>query len=100
MEKFVKLIQAVFQKVHLVEDCTWQTVFPIPNGDKEFCGIGMVEVLWKTVTGILNRRLTVEIQFQDTLHGFHTGRGKGTASLEPKLLQYLTDIMEEVLYTT
>ena len=39
------------------------------------------------MTGILNRRLTVVNKFYDTLHGFHMGRGTGTASLEASLLQ-------------
>ena len=39
--------------------------------------------------GILNRLLTENIQFYNTLHGFRMGRGTGTASLEAKLLQQL-----------
>ena len=33
-----------------------------------------------------------------TLHGFHTVRGTGTASLEGKVLQHPMDRREEVLY--
>ena len=49
----------------------------------------MVKVLWKTVMGI---------QFHGTFHGFCTGRGTGTASLEAKLLQKLTAMREDILY--
>ena len=49
--------------------------------------IGLVEVLWKTVTGIMNRRLAAEIQFYDMLHVFCTVRDTSTVSLEAKLLQ-------------
>ena len=37
--------------------------------------------------GILNRRLTAKIQFHNIFHGFRTGKGTGTASLEANLLQ-------------
>ena len=42
----------------------------------------MVEVLWKTVTSLLNHRLTTAINFHDVLHQFCTGRGTGNADLE------------------
>ena len=57
----------------------------------------MVEILWKTMTGILNLRLTAAIHFHDSLHGFHTGIGTGKASLEANLIQQLMDMREEVL---
>lgn len=60
--------------------------------------MGLVEVLWETVTGILNRRLTAAIQFHNTLHGFRTVRGTGTAYLESKMLQQLMAMREEFLY--
>ena len=57
-----------------------------------------MEVLWKTVTVILNHRLTMVIKFHDNLHDFHSGIGTGTASIESKLLQHLMAMREEVLY--
>ena len=57
-----------------------------------------MEVMWNTVTGILNLHLMSEIKFHNTLHGFYMGRGTGDASLESKLLQQLMDMREEVLY--
>ena len=50
------------------------------------------------MTGILNFRLAVAIQFHDTLYGFCTGRGIGTASLEGNMVQQLMEMREEVLY--
>ena len=32
------------------------------------------------------------------IHGFKSGRGKGTASLKVKLLHQLTVMMEDILY--
>ena len=57
-----------------------------------------MEFLWNTVMTILNLRLTMVIQLHNTLHGFHTDRGTGTASLEANMLQHLMAIREEVLY--
>ena len=57
-----------------------------------------MEVMWKVVAVILNRRLTSSITFHDVLHGFRAGCGTGTATLEAKLLQQLAAMREEVLY--
>ena len=59
----------------------------IPKGGNEYCGIGLVEVMWKVVTVILKRRLTASITFHDFLHGIRAVSGTGTATLEAKLLQ-------------
>ena len=83
------MIQSVFREGHLTEECTWNTVVLIPKGFGDLCGIGLVEVLWKMVTAI---------QFRNTLHGFCTVRGTGTAYLKSKLIQNLMEMREEVLY--
>ena len=57
-----------------------------------------MEVLWKTVTLILNIRIMEAIKFHDTPHIFRTGRGMGTASSKAKLIQMLMDMWEDVLY--
>ena len=54
--------------------------------------------MWNTVMVILNLRLTMVIQLHDTLHGFHTGRVTGTASLEANLLQHPMAMRKKVLY--
>ena len=70
----------------------------IPKEKGDYRGIGLVEVMWKVVAVILNRRFTSSITFHDVLHGFRAGRGTGTATLEAKLLQQLAAMREEVLY--
>ena len=45
----------------LAEECYFQTIILIPNEDGDFCGIRLAEVVWKTVTGILNCRLAAAI---------------------------------------
>ena len=90
----VELRQTAFQERDLAEEATWQAVVLNTKGKGDYQGIGLVEVLWKVVAVILNRRLT----FHDVLHGFRAGRGTGTAILEAKLLQQLAAMREEVLY--
>ena len=75
----------------------WQAVVLIPKGKKEYRGLGLLEVMWKVVAEILNRRLTASITYHDFLHGFRAGRRICTATLEAKLLQQLSALMEEVL---
>ena len=65
---------------------------------KYYCGIGLMEVMWKVVAESLNCRLTASITFHDFLHGFWEGHGTGTSTLEAKLLQNLAALREEVLY--
>ena len=55
-----------------------------------FCGIGIIKVLWKTVTGIMNFLLALDIAFLNILNGFRDVKVIGTSSLEAKLLQKLT----------
>ena len=97
-DKVVRMIQVAFCRGHLEEKYTWKTVVLTPKGNGDSRGIGFVEVLWKTVTGILNCCLMSAIQFQNKLRGYQAGRGTRTASLESKPLQQLMETMKEVLY--
>ena len=94
----VELIQTAFRDGDLAEEATWQAVVLIPKGKGDYRGIGLVEVMWKLVVVILNRRFTSSITFHDVLHGVRAGRGTETATLEAKLLQQLAAMREEVLY--
>ena len=76
----------------------WQAVVLITKAKKDYRGIGLVEVMWKVVSEILNRRLTASITFHDFLHEFWAGHGTGTSTLKDKLIQQLEALMEEVLY--
>ena len=70
----------------------------IPKGGKYYCGIGLVEVMWKVVEAVLNLLLMASITFYNFLHGFRAGRGAGTYILEAKLHQQLAALREEVLH--
>ena len=93
----VDLIQTAFCKLKMAEEATWQAVVLIPKGKKDYWGIGLVEVMWKVVAAILNRRFTASITYHNFLHGFRAGHGTGTATLEAKLLQQHAALREEVL---
>ena len=97
-EMVVGLIQAEFCEGHLTKDCAWKTTVLISKGNGDFCGMRLVKLLWKTVTGILNCRLAATIQIKYTLHGFCMGTCIGTASLKAKLLQQLMALIKKVMY--
>ena len=92
------MVQTTFRDGDLAEEATWQALVFIPKGNKDYPGIGLVEVVWKVVVAILNFRFTSSITYHDALHSFMEGRGTGTATLEAKLLQQLAAMKEEVLY--
>ena len=71
---------------------------PASQGEKDYRGIGLVEVMWKVVAEILYRRLTASITFHNFLHGFWAGRCTGTATFKAKLLQQLEALRDQVLY--
>ena len=60
--------------------------------------IGIVEVLWKAVSGVANFWIGAVVDLHDMLHGFKAGRGTGTASLEARIIHQITEMGEEVLY--
>ena len=78
------------------EESTWQAVVLIPKGEKDYRGIILVEVIWKVVAVILNRRFRSSIAYHDNLHGFRAVCGTGTATLEAKMIQQLAAMREEV----
>ena len=95
--RVVELVQTAFRDRDLAEEATWQVVVLIPKGKKYYRCIVLMEVMWKVVAAILNRRFTASITYHHALHGFRAGRGTGTATLEAKLLQQLAALREEVL---
>ena len=55
-EKVIAIIQADFRGGELAAPFAWQTVVMIPKGGgTDFSGIGLVEVLWKAISIIINR---------------------------------------------
>ena len=99
-EKVAEIEQVECWERSLAKEYAWQTVVIIPKGDdKEFHGIGLVEVLRKAKTRIIIWRLTAVITYHDSLHDFRKGRGMGTAIFEAKMLHQMTSMIEAVLHT-
>ena len=63
-----------------------------PEGNGEFCGIGLMNILWKAVLVVANFRIGAVVDFHDTLNGFRAGRVTRTTSLKSNLLQQPTVI--------
>ena len=58
----VELVQTEFRDGDLAEEATWQAVVLILKGKGDYRGIGLVEVMWKVVALILNRRFTSSVR--------------------------------------
>ena len=80
-EMVVELVQLSFQDGVIAEEVTYKVVVLIPKGGGDYRGTGLMEVIWKAVAVILNRRLTVAITHHESLHRFRVGRGTGNATL-------------------
>ena len=98
-EMLVELVHMAFRYGVLAEEATWQVVVLIPKGGGDYHVIGLVEVVWKAVAAIINRRFTALTTYHEYLHGFWAGRGMGTVTLEVKLLHQVTAMSEEILHT-
>ena len=98
-EKVIAIIQVDLRGGELTALCARKTVTMIPKGGgTKFREIGLVEILWKAISGIINHRIPSCIQFHDTLHGFSVGRGTGTATLKANLRQQIISMRDTVLH--
>ena len=59
----------------------------------DYRGIDLVEVIWKLMADILNRRLTASVTYRNFIHIFQAVCGTGTATLETNLLQQLAALI-------
>ena len=98
-EKVIAIIQTTFRGGEIAALCAFQMVVMIPKGgDTNFRVIGLVEVLWKAISAIINRRLSSSIQFHDIMRRFHAGRVTGTSTLEAKMLRHIIVMRDRVLH--
>ena len=91
-------MREAFGEGRLAEEAMWQAVVLKIKGKRDYCGIELVELVWKVVAEIINCWLTASINYHEFLHGLRAGRGTGTNTLEAKLFQQLAALREEVLY--
>ena len=64
----------------------------------EYRGIALLEIIYKLLSSIINRRLCDKVKLDDALHGFRAKRGTGTAIMEVKLLAQLRSRSDEPLF--
>ena len=76
----------------------WATMVFLPKRRGEYRGIGIVEVVWKVCTAVVNFRLKQSVTLHDSLHGFRSRRGTGTATLEANLAHQLVGISHKPLF--
>lgn len=55
----------------------------------QFRGIALLEVIYKLISAIINRRFQDTVEFHDAIHGFRQNRGTGTAIISVKLIMQL-----------
>ena len=69
----------------------------ISKGSGDYRGIGLLEVAWKVIEGVIDERLK-GVALHDSLHGFREKRGCGTGIMEAKLTQQLAFVEQCPLY--
>jgi hypothetical protein len=75
----------------------WVITVLIPKGGSNYCGIGLLEPIWKVIERVMDHRLEA-IALHNSLHGCLNGRGTGTAVIEAKLTQQLSQIEQAPFY--
>ena len=81
-------------------EIAWANMVLILKGEGGYRGIGMVEVLWKVYSVVVNCWLKRNVVLHDALRGFIEGRGMGmeTATLKAKLDQQLAGLAHDPLF--
>ena len=79
-------------------ECEYKILVLIHKGNGEFRGIRIMEVIKKAVLGVVNCKIGVEVDFNNTLHGSRSGRRMEISYPEVKLLRKLEAMEKEVFY--
>ena len=97
-DMLVRLVQHVFATGEIPTTMTWATIVLLPKSDSGVRGIGLLDVIWKLITATIEHRVSSNVRYHDTLHGFRAKRGTGTAVIEAKLFQQLAIIHQVPAY--
>ena len=69
-DKLLSITQVALWAGYSLEAIIWKMVVLIPKGGGGCRVIGLVDVVWKVCTSIVNSRLQSTIVLHDALHGF------------------------------
>jgi hypothetical protein len=96
-QSFVALLRAVWERGSVPTQMTWMIIVLLPKGGGDYCGIGLLDPIWKVVEKVMVAQLSV-IELHDCLHGRLPRRGTGTAIMEVKMQQQLAWVDQVPLY--
>ena len=80
-EPVVRLVQVMFRDGTVLEEISWAKMILLHQDKVGYRGIGIVELLWKVFSVLVNCSLKMSVVLHETLHGFREWRGAGTAKL-------------------
>jgi hypothetical protein len=89
-----QLVQHMFAEGAIPQELSWSVLVLIPKESGGMRGIGLLEVIWKVCSSIINSRLQNGIEYYEALHGFRKERGTGTAILQAKLVMQRAHIQQ------
>ena len=91
------LVRHCYMTSDLPTELSWSIICMLPKPDGGHRGIGLLEVVWKLLATIIDRRCNA-IRLHDCLHGFISRRGTSTAIIEFVLAHQLASIDQETLH--
>ena len=85
----MRLVEHIWETGEIPRQMLQMIIVLIPKGvSGDFWGIGLLEVIWKLIERVIDKRLS-KIKLHDCLHGFRAKRGCRTGIMEAKLVQQL-----------
>jgi hypothetical protein len=93
----IKLVQTVWEEGCIPPQLGWVITVIVPKGGGRYCGIGLLEPVWKVIERIMDHCLNAII-LHDSLHGCRNRRVMGTAIIKAKLTQQLAHIEQSPFY--
>ena len=92
------IIQFMWHPGDIPMEMGWTILVLIPKGNTDTQGTGILGSRWKVVEVIIYTHLVASVRLHGVLHGFHTGRGTETATLEIKMEHELDSIDQDIIF--
>jgi hypothetical protein len=96
--EFVHLCSSIWNTGTIPQQMCWVIMALIPKGGGEYCGIGLLEPIWKVLEKVMDLRLEA-IMLHDSLHGCLASQGTGTGIIEAKLAQQLAHLEQTPFFS-